>query len=140
MRYASFDNYESYPNMYYIGSCYDSPEECKAAVKGIILRLTQEYPDIEVLNKYETDLTYGCTFKSDQDRDFLVGTLLWSCKSHLRHDVSEKDWYVFVEKRPKDGSTDRVQRKYELLDKEHVVRVYDGLNFNLRKTAENGTA
>ena len=125
--------YEDYPNIYYIGSCYDGPEECKAAVKGIIFRLQQEYPDIEILNENDEKFTFGCTFKTDEDRDFLVGTMLWSCKSHLRHDVSEKDWYVFVDKRPKGDITSRVQRNYDKLDRGNIVRVYDVLNFNLRK-------
>lgn len=75
------------------------PVECELAVSKLYQALTEEFPDIELLTKYDSK-TVGCCssilFSTDCDLSFLEGSIQWICNSPYRPNHKRKNWFVDV--------------------------------------------
>lgn len=85
------------------------PVECRAAVGGIYRALSEEFPDIEMVNCVEGEVegSYSSIiFSSEEDLTDLQGTMEWICKSTLRPGHKRKNWFVDVSIIPEPDNVD----------------------------------
>ena len=85
------------------------PVECRAAVGGIYRALSEEFPDIEMIDSVEGEVegSYSSViFSTDEDLSELQGTMEWICKSSLRPGHKRKNWFVDVSIIPEPDMVD----------------------------------
>jgi len=75
------------------------PAECEIAVSRLLAALTEEFPDIRVLERQPgrvPDSLRSVRVASDSDLSFLEGTVKWAAQSPLRPSCRRKNWFVDV--------------------------------------------
>ena len=83
------------------------PVECRVAVAGILRKLKEEYPDIQIIQANSGEIpnnSYSSViFSTESDLHHLVGTMQWICKSKYRKWAKRKNWFVDVSEIPEFG-------------------------------------
>lgn len=75
------------------------PEECELAVSKLYNALKREFPDITLLACHRGRNQEGYAsilFKTDENLDFLEGSIQWVCRSPYRPHHGRKNWFIDV--------------------------------------------